>query len=244
MAVLSKHLPCEAEGSVFVQVDETRMDLMRAILSGPLDTPYAHGLYLFDIVCPENYPNLPPRMQITTTGGNLVRFNPNLYSDGYICLSIINTWGGNPEEMWSPAHSNILQVLLSIKSLVMDDEVIQKEPGHESYDKNGAENLAYSNIVRYNNIKYAMIDMIRNPPSGFETIVQKHFTIKKKEIHATLDKWLEEAASSIVDWNSDLSLISSHNGHTVGLFQEKGYEKSMQEVTNELRELLASLEDF
>ena len=71
------------------------MDMMRALISGTEDTPYAHGLYLFDIVCPGSYPQNPPVVKIVTTGGGEVRFNPNLYSDGFVCLSVINTWEGD-----------------------------------------------------------------------------------------------------------------------------------------------------
>ena len=67
---------------------------MKALISGPEDTPYEHGLYLCDIYLPETYPNTPPDMTIKTIGKGSLRFNPNLYSTGYICLSIINTWEG------------------------------------------------------------------------------------------------------------------------------------------------------
>lgn len=39
-----------------------------------------------------------------------VRFNPNLYQDGKVCLSILNTWHGRPEEKWNPQTSSLLQV--------------------------------------------------------------------------------------------------------------------------------------
>jgi ubiquitin-protein ligase len=59
-----------------------------------------------------------------TNGNGTARFNPNLYDDGFICLSILGTWDGNPEESWDEARTNILQILISIQSLVMDSEVI------------------------------------------------------------------------------------------------------------------------
>lgn len=39
-----------------------------------------------------------------------VRFNPNLYNDGKVCLSVLNTWHGRPEERWNPETSSLLQV--------------------------------------------------------------------------------------------------------------------------------------
>lgn len=81
------------------------MDSMRALISGPVDTPYAYGMYGFNIAIPSNYPSNPPLVNIITTGNARMRFNPNLYADGLVCLSIINTWSGNPEEMWNENSS-------------------------------------------------------------------------------------------------------------------------------------------
>ena len=47
-------------------------------------------------------------MQLITTGGNSIRFNPNLYSSGYVCLSLLGTWRGDSVESWNPAKSNLL----------------------------------------------------------------------------------------------------------------------------------------
>jgi hypothetical protein len=84
----------------------------------------------------------------------------------------------------------------------MDEYVIQKEPGYEYLDKLAFENVTYSNIVRYNNIKYAMVDMLRNPPPEFADVIRQHFLIKSEEILATVAKWVEEAPSFSLTGNS------------------------------------------
>jgi len=33
--------------------------------------------------------------------------------------------------------------------------------------------------VRYGNIKFAMLENIKNPPKGFETVIRRHFYLKK-----------------------------------------------------------------
>ena len=39
------------------------------------------------------------------------RFNPNLYADGKVCLSLLGTWhGGDATENRDPLRSNLLQV--------------------------------------------------------------------------------------------------------------------------------------
>ena len=40
---------------------------------------YDGGCFEFDIFFPQNYPNGPPLVNLETTGGKTVRFNPNLY---------------------------------------------------------------------------------------------------------------------------------------------------------------------
>jgi hypothetical protein len=67
----------------------------------------------------------------------------------------------------------------------MSEEVYFNEPGFEGEagtDEGEAKNEAYSNIVRYCNIKYAMIDMIKSPPEGFKDVVERHFFLKREEI--------------------------------------------------------------
>jgi baculoviral IAP repeat-containing protein 6 len=64
--------------AILVRVDEAKMDYLRALLTGPADTPYANGVFLFDIGLPPEFPELNPAVQFLTTGGGTVRFNPNL----------------------------------------------------------------------------------------------------------------------------------------------------------------------
>ena len=82
--------------------DKNRMDVVRALVTGPIDTPYAYGCFLFDIFFPSEYPDVPPLVKFLTTGDARVRFNPNLYNDGKVCLSLLGTWHGAEESMkWS-----------------------------------------------------------------------------------------------------------------------------------------------
>jgi ubiquitin-protein ligase len=106
------------------------------MIAGPEGTPYEGGLFEFDCFMPIEYPNKPPLVHLRTTGGGTVRFNPNLYNDGKVCLSLLGTWPGRyvlcvtcvfyantvdrPEEQWSP-KSSLLQVLVSIQSMILID---------------------------------------------------------------------------------------------------------------------------
>lgn len=39
-----------------------------------------------------------------------MRFNPNLYNCGKVCLSLLGTWSGAKGETWDPSASSTLQV--------------------------------------------------------------------------------------------------------------------------------------
>lgn len=57
---------------------------LQVLITGPADTPYANGCFEFDVYFPQDYPNSPPLVNLETTGGHSVRFNPNLYNDGKV----------------------------------------------------------------------------------------------------------------------------------------------------------------
>ena len=57
-----------------------------------------------------------------------VRFNPNLYNDGKVCLSLLGTWhGGSADEKWDASRSTLYQVLVSIQSIIMVEEPMYNE---------------------------------------------------------------------------------------------------------------------
>ena len=51
------------------------------------------------------------QVHFRTTGGGAVRFNPNLYQEGKVCLSLLGTWDGAQGEQWNQDTSTILQVM-------------------------------------------------------------------------------------------------------------------------------------
>ena len=106
-------LPRELTGSIFVRHDVDRLDRMRAVVVGADGTPYDGGCFVFDVYFPANYPAVAPLVNLDTTGGGRARFNPNLYADGKVCLSLLGTWhGGSAEEKWDPERSSLSQVLV------------------------------------------------------------------------------------------------------------------------------------
>ncbi len=170
LADLSSSLPCEHTNSIFVRCDKSRVDVINVLIMGSKDTPYSNGAFTFDVYCDDSYPNNPPKMLITTTGQGKIRFNPNLYSCGKVCLSLLGTWRGSASENWDPKVSTLLQLFISTQGITMSDDVYFNEPGFEGEqgtEEGDKKNEAYSNIVRLGNVRYAMNGQIKNPPKGF-----------------------------------------------------------------------------
>jgi ubiquitin-conjugating enzyme E2 O len=50
-----------------------------------------------------------------------------------VCLSLINTWEGKPEEQWNPSASSIAQFLISVHGIVLAKDPYFMEPGYAKY---------------------------------------------------------------------------------------------------------------
>lgn len=74
---------------IFVVADESNLRILHVLIIGPNDTPYEGGLFYFFLKCPNDYPMQPPKVKLMTTDGGKVRFNPNFYDCGKICVSIL-----------------------------------------------------------------------------------------------------------------------------------------------------------
>ncbi|KAM4615408.1 dual E2 ubiquitin-conjugating enzyme/E3 ubiquitin-protein ligase BIRC6 [Polymixia lowei] len=213
---LSTSLPLSSSSSVFVRCDEERLDIMKVLITGPADTPYANGCFEFDVYFPQDYPNSPPLVNLETTGGHSVRFNPNLYNDGKVCLSILNTWHGRPEEKWNPQTSSFLQVLVSVQSLILVAEPYFNEPGYErsrGTPSGTQSSREYDGNIRQATVKWAMLEQMRNPSPCFKEVIHKHFYLKRAEIMAQCEEWI----SDIQQYSSDKRVGRTMSHHAAAL---------------------------
>jgi ubiquitin-protein ligase len=180
-----KDLPVNWESTIWTRVPKSNFYLFSFLISGPKDTPYENGLFEFHAYLPSDYPNTVPQVLLHTTGNDKVRFNPNLYDSGKVCLSILGTWSGQSGETWNPKNSTFLQVMISIQSLILVEQPYFNEPGWEremNTEKGKVSSAMYSEERMPSTIKLAMTNMITNPPKGFEEVVKTHFKMKKDEI--------------------------------------------------------------
>ncbi|KAF2192575.1 hypothetical protein K469DRAFT_654226 [Zopfia rhizophila CBS 207.26] len=174
---------------IFVRYGSSRLDVMKILIVGPSDTPYELGLFEFDLICPINYPNEPPKMNFRTTGGGSVRFNPNLYADGKVCLSLLGTWHGEP---WRPAESTILQCLISIQAMILCEEPFYNEPGSENAASTAA-SRAYNLSVRKENVRWAILNWLETPVNPiWNDIVAQHFRKNANKILEIVMRWESE----------------------------------------------------
>ena len=133
--------PLHNEG-VFYQHDTDEMLKGYAMIIGPTHGVYANGIYFFKFNFPTDYPFSPPSVEYCTNDGT-TRFNPNLYRQGKVCLSILNTWEGDSWTSCQTIRSVLLQLLL-----LFHDKPLLNEPGvtinHKDF-KN------YHDIIEYKN---------------------------------------------------------------------------------------------
>lgn len=146
----------EKPHGIHAATDSDDITKIHGLVLGPVGTPYEGGLFHFLLRTPPNYPHAPPKVKLLTTGSGTVRFNPNLYMNGKVCLSIIGTWTGPG---WTAAQS-LLSVLVSIQSL-MNESPYHNEPGFEREHNKGAAET-YNDIIAYQTLRVAVCDAVEN----------------------------------------------------------------------------------
>ena len=168
---------------------------------------------------PPEYPCIAPLVHLATTAGGTVKFNPNLYADGKVCLSLLGTFtltfifthshshshsqvclsllgtfnAGDASEKWDPLRSSLFQVLISIQSQILNEEPIINEPGYDEKHLGGAASREYNAKLRLHTMRHAMTAQLLRPPAGFEAAVTAHFTAARARVLRQCRRWTIEA---------------------------------------------------
>ncbi|QCE08708.1 ubiquitin-conjugating enzyme E2 O [Vigna unguiculata] len=235
--ILQNNLPEE----IYVRVYEDRMDLLRAVIVGPYGTPYQDGLFFFDFHLPPEYPDVPPSAYYHSGGW---RINPNLYEEGKVCLSLLNTWTGRGNEVWDPKSSSILQVLVSLQGLVLNSKPYFNEAG---YDKQIGTAEGEKNSLSYNENTFllnckTMMYLMRKPPKDFEVLVKEHFRRRGHNILKACDAYMKGCLIGSLTRDASVSEKSGQNSTSVGF--KLMLAKIVPKLFSSLSEVGADCEEF
>ncbi len=166
--------------NIFYKHDEEDMLKGYALIIGPEDTPYLGGNYFFQFDFPYDYPYTPPKVTFCTNNGKC-RFNPNLYMNGKVCVSILNTWEG---DKWSSCQT-ISTILLTLATLFVKEPLLN-EPG---ITKNSQDFNEYHKMVEYNNYLFAFMHLSKE--NNIEERFQYFYPVIKEKYLLNFPKVIE-----------------------------------------------------
>jgi len=149
-----------------------------ALVMGPADTIYNYGYYFFKFNFTKEYPFKPPVLEYLTNE-NDIRFHPNLYRNGKVCLSLLNTWSG---EQWTSCQT-IRTILLTLVTLFHNKPLLN-EPGITEKYKYFNE---YNDIIEFSNYNTAINSILHkkilpNMYKKFEEIILENYKANKEDI--------------------------------------------------------------
>jgi ubiquitin-protein ligase len=170
------------DNGIYYIHDDTDMLKGYALLIGSSDTPYYGGYYFFKLVYPTDYPHSPPKVTYCTNSNN-IRFNPNLYTCGKVCVSLLNTWSG---EQWTSCQT-ISTVLLTLCTLLCKDPLLN-EPG---ITISHPDIKSYNEIIEYSNLNIAVCDIFRKKSDVYVPFFDLFYSFIKEHLLENIDKFIE-----------------------------------------------------
>jgi ubiquitin-protein ligase len=181
-----KHIlknPLVDNGIYYIHDD---VDMLKgyALIIGPNDTPYFGGNYFFEFSYPTDYPHSPPKVKYLTNSNN-IRFNPNLYVCGKVCVSLLNTWSG---DQWTSCQT-ISTVLLTLCTLLCENPLLN-EPGVIKGHKD-LEN--YNEIIEFANLDIAICDIVNKKKNIFLPFFENFYPYIMENFNKNYDKLIEFA---------------------------------------------------
>ena len=190
--------PLDVSEGIYHHFNEANMTEAFFMIIGPKGTPYENGFYFFHFVFPPQYPFMPPIVSFCTLDGSL-RFNPNLYNTGKVCLSMLNTWEG---PQWTSCLT-IRTILVAIRAMVLGTaNPLQNEPGFEDiFDKR---NHTYNELIRHENFRVGVVKMLKHPPEAFKVFRPAMFAYVFKNA-----AWYVDTLRTLSATHKDMTLTCS-----------------------------------
>ena len=176
------------DNGIYYVHDDADMLKGYAMIVGPEDTPYFGGFYFFIFDYPNDYPFRPPTVTYCTNSEN-IRFNPNLYVSGKVCVSILNTWHG---DQWSSCQT-ISTILLTLCTLLCKSPLLN-EPGILESDHAVPK---YNKIIEYSNINIAVCDIVNKKASVYKPFFDLFYPFVIENFKKNRDKLVAFVDSKI-----------------------------------------------
>jgi ubiquitin-conjugating enzyme E2 Z len=194
--------PLTDQGIYYIH-DDTDILKGYAMIVGPSETPYFGGNYFFEFTFPVDYPHSPPKVKYWTND-NCIRFNPNLYTCGKVCVSLLNTWRG---DQWTSCQS-ISTVLLTLCTLLCKDPLLN-EPGVNKIT-NSTDMINYDEIILYSNLDIAVCNIVRKKEGVYQDFFGNFYPFIKEKFIENYDKLIELAKKKNEEQKSDIKTIKTH----------------------------------
>ena len=214
------------EHGIYYTHDDSDMLKGYAVIFGPSDTIYRHGAYMFKFKFPTNYPVSPPKLTYLTNDGS-TRFHPNLYRNGKVCLSVLNTWRG---EGWTSCQT-IRSILLILVTLFHNKPLLN-EPGikesHHSF-------IPYNKIITYRNIEHSILNIFTSglKPEGQPVYLSWFFPFYKNYISTHSN----EIIRYIIELKDDEEYNGQFSTSIYGLSCKTNYEKMLTDFKKVISKL-------
>lgn len=173
--------PLMEQGIYYVH-DESDMLKGYGMIVGPSETPYFGGFYFFEFTYPHDYPHNPPKVRYCTNKNN-IRFNPNLYTSGKVCISLLNTWAG---DQWTSCQS-ISTILLTLCTLFTSNPLLNEPWVNETH--NDINN--YNEIIEYSNIDIAVCDIVTKNSYIYKPFFDYFYSYVKENFYKNYDKLID-----------------------------------------------------
>lgn len=170
------------DNGIYYEHDDEDMMKGYAMIVGPEDTPYYGGYYFFEFNFPLDYPHSPPKVIFCTNSEN-IRFNPNLYTSGKVCVSLLNTWRG---DQWTSCQT-IGTVLLTLCSLLCKNPLLN-EPGTSICNRDLKN---YNEIIEFSNINIAICDIVNKKLDVFLNKFHRFYPVVKEIFLLNYPKYVD-----------------------------------------------------
>jgi len=205
------------DNGIYYIHDDTDMMKGYALIIGPSDTPYFGGNYFFEITYPYDYPHSPPKVKYCTNG-NDIRFNPNLYKCGKVCVSLLNTWKG---DQWTSCQS-ISTVLLTLCTLLCNNPLLN-EPGVTSAHN---DIKSYNEIIQFSNLDIAVCDIINKKSGIYMPFFEDFYPFIKENFNKNYEKMMDFAQKKYSnEYNESKVLRTGYYSMCVNINYEKVIQK-------------------